>query len=155
MVSEASQAVAWGGKRGNKSVFTYTNIKIDLKYLHVTHNYVSLNITTHHFRSRLMTTRHYPSLYITLHYTPSLHITVHHYQSISITTHYYPPLHITVHHYTSLPITTHHYPSLHITVHHYTTIHHYVPRLPHGSLLAQILFSFFSQCAAWSQTNLG
>ena len=135
MVSEASQAVDWGGKRGNKSVFTYTNVKIDLKYLHVTHNYVSLNITTHHFRSRLMTTRHYPSLYITLHYTPSLHITVHHYQSISITTHYCPPLHI--------------------TVHHYTTIHHYVPRLPHGSLLAQILFSFFSQCAAWSQANLG
>ena len=114
--------VAWGGRRDNKSVFTYTNIKIDLKYLHVTCNYVSLNITTHHFPSRLMTTRHYPSLHITLHYTPSLHITVHHYPSLHITFHHYPSLHITVHHYTSLSITTHHYPSLHITIHHYTSL---------------------------------
>ena len=45
-----------GVHSGNKSVFSYTNIK---KYPHVTCNYVSLNITTHHYPSQHTTTHHY------------------------------------------------------------------------------------------------
>ena len=113
--------------------------KIQLKYLHVTCNYVSLNITmhhypsppitvhhhlslsitTHHFISPHITTHHYILLQITIHHYTSLPITTHHYPSLSITIHYYPSLSITTHHYPSLPITTHHYPSLSITIHHY------------------------------------
>ena len=123
--------------------------KIRLKYLHVTCNYVSLNITMHHYPSQHTTTHHYtslpitihdytslpitihdyPSLPITIHDYPSLSMTTHHYPSLSMTTHHYPSLHITIHHYPLLSITIHHYPSLHITTHHYPslhiTIHHY------------------------------
>ena len=97
--------------------------KIRLKYLYVTCNYVSLNLTMHHYSSPPFTVHHYISLHITTyHYTsllpitthhyPSLPITTNHYPSLSITTHHCPPLPITIHHYTSPPIITHHYPSL-------------------------------------------
>ena len=86
--------------------------KIQLKYLHVTCNYVSLNITMHHYPTPPITVHHYTSLHITTYHYTSLHILR------QITTHHCPSLHITTHHYTSLSITTHHYTSLHITTHH-------------------------------------
>ena len=97
--------------------------KIRLKYLYVTCNYVSLNLTMHHYPSPPFTVHHYISLHITTYHYISLHIiTTDNYSSLSITTHHYTSLPITINHYTSLPTTTHHYPSLHITTHNYTSL---------------------------------
>ena len=96
--------------------------KIRLKYLYVTCNYVSLNLTMHHYSSPPFTVHHYTSLHITTYHYTSLHITTDNYSSLSITTHHYTSLPITINHYTSLPTTTHHYPSLHITTHNYTSL---------------------------------
>ena len=97
--------------------------KIRLKYLYVTCNYVSLNLTMHHYSSPPFTVHHYISLHITTYHYISLHIiTTDNYSSLSITTHHYTSLPITINHYTSLPTTTHHYPSLHITTHNYTSL---------------------------------
>ena len=97
--------------------------KIHLKYVYVTCNYVSLNLTMHHYSSPPFTIHHYISLHITTYHYISLHIiTTDNYSSLSITTHHFTSLPITINHYTSLPTTTHHYPSLHITTHNYTSL---------------------------------
>ena len=106
--------VPLGTRMGNKSVFTYTNIKKTLK---ITSCNMSLCVTQHNYPSLPIMTHKCTSLSITTHDYTSLSITPHHYTSLSITTHHYPSLHITGHHYTALSITTQHYPSLHISVH--------------------------------------